>query len=74
MSITCKMVSCNNKSSVGYSYLDITGNLSNLKEGSRFRFNDLNSSLIQKIDRHDNLITITTNNTIYVFEEKPNDS
>ena len=61
-----KMLECSNQDSVGYRYLNDT---QVLNIGYCFKFGNLYSSCINKIDYVDNRVIIDTLNTHYEFEE-----
>lgn len=70
MTIKSKMIGCSNEQSVGIKEL---GNEGELEINKRFYFNSIKSSNIKSIKFKEELIVITTLNTIYTFQEVQND-
>ena len=64
-----KMVACDNPDSVGYQYLNAIGVLQHDGVGRSFLFSSMYSSTIKAIKQEDDLTTITTRNTIYIFKD-----
>ena len=61
-----KMTHCSNPNSIGMQYVGVT---SPLVIAEIFRFSDMYSSTIQSVTRDEDVTTITTRNTEYVFKE-----
>jgi len=66
-----EMMSCDNNRSVGIHYVGRKGYLEILNKGtwSIFYFNDMVCSCIESVFEEDDIMTIKTMNTTYVFQE-----
>lgn len=62
-----KLVSIDNKNSVGNEFIGKTADFR--YDGRVFYFSSLYSSLVQDIERNDITLTVTTRNSVYVFED-----
>ena len=66
MELKCKMLGCSNERSDDINYLSKIYILRIDRYG--FWFNDLRSSVLKNIEFKDDLVIITTLNTIYTFQ------
>ena len=66
LELNCKMIECSNEQSAGIVYLSEIDILSIDRYG--FWFKDLRSSVLKNIEFKEDLVIITTLNTIYTFQ------
>lgn len=66
MELKCKLIECSNEHSVGINYVSKIDIIEIDRYG--FWFKDLRSSVLKNIEFKDDLVIITTLNTIYTFQ------